>query len=90
MMLQVAQLFSHEKLSTAVQFEILLLVANTLLALSFCLLLATILVCYPLAGWFSFELELAGHVTMIFSATLLKIAYVCRCIAQYELHQEVR
>ncbi len=89
-MLQVAQLFSHEKLSTAAQFEILLLVANTLLALSFCLLLATILVCYPLAGWFSFELELAGHVTMIFSATLLKIAYVCRCIAQYELHQEVR
>jgi len=89
-MLQVAQLFSHEKLSTAAQFEILLLVANTLLALSFCLLLATILVCYPLAGWFSFELQLAGHVTMIFSATLLKIAYVCRCIAQYELHQEVR
>lgn len=89
-MLHVAQLFSHEKLSAAEQFESLLLVANTLLALSFCLLLATILVCYPLAGWFSFELQLAGHVAMIFSATLLKIAYVCRCIAQYELQQEVR
>jgi len=89
-MLHVVQLFSHEKLSSAAQFEILLLVANTLLALSFCLLLATILVCYPLADWFSFELQLAGHVTMIFSAPLLKIAYVCRCIAQYELHQEVR
>lgn len=89
-MLQVAQLFSHEKLSTTAQFETLLLVANTLLALSFCLLLATILVCYPLASWFSFKLQLAGHITMIFSATLLKIAYICRCIAQYELHQEVR
>ena len=89
-MLHFAQVFHHEQLSVTDQFETLLLVANTVLALSFCLLLATILVCYPLAGWFSFELQLASHVALIFSATLLKIAYICRCIAQYELHQEVR
>ncbi len=85
-----AQFFSKKKLSTSGKFEILLLGANILLALSFSLLLATVVVCYPLSYLFSFELQLAGHVTMIFSATLVKIAYVCRCIAQYELHKEVR
>jgi len=89
-MFHVAQFFSNEKLSASDKFEILLLGANILLALAFILLLATIVVCYPLAHLFSFELQLAGHVTMIFSATLVKIAYVCRCVAQYELHKEVR
>lgn len=89
-MLHLAQIFHHQQLSASDQFETLLLVANTVLALSFCLLLATILVCYPLAALFSFEWQLASHVTLIFSATVLKIAYICRCIAQYELHQEVR
>jgi hypothetical protein len=90
MMFHVAQFFSNEKLSASDKFETLLLSANTLLALSFSVLLATVVVCYPLSYMFSFELQLAGHVAMIFSATLVKIAYVCRCIAQYELHKEVR
>lgn len=85
-----AQFFSKKKLSTSDKFKILLLGANILLALAFILLLATIVVCYPLAHLFSFELQLAGHITMIFSATMVKIAYVCRCVAQYELHKEVR
>ena len=89
-MFHVAQFFSNEKLSASDKFETLLLAANTLLALSFSLLLATVVVCYPLADLFSFEIQLAGHVTMIFSATMVKIAYVCRCVAQYELHKEVR
>lgn len=89
-MLHVAQFFSNEKLSTSDKFEALLLGANTALALSFSVLIATIVVCYPLAELFSFNLQLASHVTLIFSATLVKIAYVCRCIAQYELHKEVR
>ncbi|WP_288739410.1 hypothetical protein [uncultured Rheinheimera sp.] len=89
-MFHVAQFFSNEKPSASDKFETLLLSANTLLALTFSLLLATVVVCYPLSYMFSFELQLAGHVAMIFSATLVKIAYVCRCIAQYELHKEVR
>ncbi len=89
-MLQLGQLFSQQPLSVADKLETLLLAANTLLALSGCLLLATVLVCYPLAEFFSFELQLAGHIALILSATLLKIAYVGRCIAQYELHKAVR
>jgi hypothetical protein len=90
MMFHVAQFFSNEKLSASDKFETLLLSANTLLALSFSVLLITIVVCYPLADLFSFPIQLAGHITMMVSATLVKIAYVCRCIAQYELHKEVR
>ena len=75
-MFHVAQFFSNEKLSASDKFETLLLSANTLLALSFSLLMATVVVCYPLSYMFSFELQLAGHVTMIFSATMVKIAYV--------------
>ncbi|GAA0676312.1 hypothetical protein [Rheinheimera tangshanensis] len=89
-MFHVAQFFSNEKLSASDKFETLLLSANTLLALSFSVLLATVVVCYPLSYMFPFELQMAGHVAMIFSATLVKIAYVCRCIAQHELHKEVR
>jgi len=89
-MFHVAQLFSDEKLSASDKFETLLLAANTLLALSMCVLLATVIICYPLTELFSFEMQLASHITMILSATLVKIGYVCRCIAQYELHQEVR
>lgn len=88
-MFHVAHYFTNEKLSISDKFEVLLLGANTLLALSFSLLLAAVLLCYPLSYLLSFELQLAGHVTLILCATLVKIAYVCRCIAQYELHQEV-
>lgn len=89
-MFHLAQFFSNEKQSAFDQFETLLLTANTLLALSFSVLLITIVVCYPLADLFSFPLQLAGHISMMVSATLVKIAYVCRCIALYELHKEVR
>jgi hypothetical protein len=89
-MFHVAQLFTDERLSAADRFETLLVVANTLLALSLCALLATVLICYPLANLFSFEMQVASHISMILSATLVKIGYVCRCIAQYELHKEVR
>lgn len=89
-MFHVAQFFTNEKLSTSDKFEVLLLGANTLLALSFSVLLTTVVVCYPLADMFSFPMQLAGHISMMVSATLVKVAYVCRCIAQYELHKEVR
>ena len=89
-MFDFAQLMTRDKLTSTDKFEILLLAANTLLALFFSLFLATVVVCYPLADWFSFKVQLASHITLIFSAALVKIAYVCRCIAQYELHKEVR
>lgn len=82
--------FCHPLRSATDRFKILLLGANTLLLLSFAALIAAVLVCYPLSSLFSFEQQLAGHIALILSATLLKIAYVCRCIAQYELHLEVR
>jgi ABC-type maltose transport system permease subunit len=90
MMPYLARYFGHTQLSVADQFEVLLFVANTVLAVALAVLLATVLICYPLSYLFSFELQLAGHLSMIFSATLVKIAYVCRCIALYELHREVR
>ncbi|MBU1311144.1 MAG: hypothetical protein KKE30_16595 [Gammaproteobacteria bacterium] len=83
-MLHFTQLHSIQK------FETLLLAANTLLGLSFSTLIASIVICYPMAESFSFNMQLISHVSIIFSATLVKIAYVGRCIAQYELHKEVR
>lgn len=83
-------MFHFEQLSNRERFEVLLLVANTALALSVGLLLVSIVVCYPLADMFSFQFQLAGHIAVIISATLVKIAYVCRCISQYELKREVR
>lgn len=64
--------------------------ANLLLLLSSLVLVATVLVCYPFADWFSMPQLIAGHLSIIASATLLKISYVGRCVAQYGLQQEVR
>ncbi|KKO49776.1 hypothetical protein VT06_04035 [Arsukibacterium sp. MJ3] len=63
--------------------------ANILLILSFVALLVTIVVCYPLAHWVPFHLQLVGHISMILSATLVKLSYIGRCIVQHELLQRV-
>lgn len=83
-------MFYTTTLTATDKLKTLLLAANTLLALAFSLVIATVVLCYPLADWFSMQLQLVGHITMIISATLLKIAYVARLVAQHALHKEVR
>ncbi len=73
-----------------VQLCALLHVANIGLALSVLGVLICILVCYPLQSLFSMSELIAGHLSLIVSATLVKICYVGRCIAQYGLQLEVR
>ncbi|MFC4653861.1 hypothetical protein ACFO3I_02360 [Rheinheimera marina] len=63
---------------------------NGLLSLSVLTLMATVLICYPFEQWFSIQQLIAGHLSLIGSATLMKISYVGRCVAQYGLQQEVR
>lgn len=64
----------------------LLSLANRGLLVSAAVLLLTILVCYPYAGWFSLEAQIFGHAAMILSAVMLKLAYLLRCVAQQALH----
>ncbi|WP_337842419.1 hypothetical protein [Rheinheimera sp.] len=64
--------------------------SNVLLTLSVLILITTVLICYPFEQWFSMQQLIAGHLSMIGSATLMKISYVGRCVAQYGLQQEVR
>lgn len=72
------------------RFKLLLRIANTGLALAMLVLIATVLICYPFEAQFSMAQLIAGHLSMIASATLVKICYVGRCVAQYGLQQEVR
>ncbi|WP_208932428.1 hypothetical protein [Rheinheimera sp. F8] len=67
----------------------LLRAANWGLLLSVCLFIATVLICYPFEQLFSLPQLVVGHVLLIASATLIKICYVCRCIALYGLAREV-
>jgi len=71
-------------------FRLLLLWSNGLLALSVLLVIAAALICYPFEQWFSMSQLIASHLSLIASATLMKISYVGRCVAQYSLKQEVR
>ena len=72
------------------RFQALLRWSNFGLLLSSLLLLATILICYPLADWFSMPQQIAAHLALVLSATLLKCCYVGRCVAQHSLQLEVR
>lgn len=67
----------------------LLRTANWGLLLSCSLFIATVLICYPFADFFTLPQIVVGHVLLIGSATLIKICYVCRCIALYGLEREV-
>ncbi|GAA0538952.1 hypothetical protein GCM10009098_03110 [Rheinheimera aquimaris] len=46
--------------------------------------------CYPFEQWFSLPQLIVGHLSMLASATMVKISYVGRCIALYALKREVR
>ena len=71
-------------------YEKLLYWANGFLAASAAVLLATVLMCYPFEQWFSLPQLIVGHLSVLASATMVKISYVGRCIALYALKREVR
>ncbi|WP_051997645.1 hypothetical protein [Paraglaciecola polaris] len=64
-------------------------VANSTLGISLGLLVLSIAISYPLADLFSLGQQVASHVVIIVSASVLKVAYVARCIALYEQHKQV-
>lgn len=77
-------------LAQQANYQKLLSWSNSILALSAAVLLATVLICYPFEQWFSLPQLIAGHLSMLASATLVKLSYVGRCVALYGLKLEVR
>lgn len=53
-------------------------------------MLLSIIVAYPMADHFSLPIQIVAHISTILVAALLKISYVGRCLAQYNLGLEVR
>ncbi|MEZ9701373.1 hypothetical protein AB4455_00420 [Vibrio sp. 10N.261.46.E12] len=72
------------------RFQTLLSVSNFTLAVTALLMLLSIIVAYPLADHFSLPIQIVAHISTILVAALLKISYVGRCLAQYNLGLEVR
>ncbi|PMH23650.1 hypothetical protein BCU71_10745 [Vibrio lentus] len=72
------------------RFQTLLSVSNFSLATTALLMLLSIIVAYPMADHFSLPIQVVAHISTILVAALLKISYVGRCLAQYNLGLEVR
>ncbi|WP_372385249.1 hypothetical protein AB8613_16320 [Vibrio sp. BS-M-Sm-2] len=72
------------------RFQTLLSVSNFSLATTALLMLLSIIVAYPMADHFSLPIQIMAHISTILVAALLKISYVGRCLAQYNLGLEVR
>ncbi|MEZ8018872.1 hypothetical protein AB4354_09115 [Vibrio splendidus] len=72
------------------RFQTLLSVSNFTLAITALLMLLSIIVAYPMADHFSLPIQIVAHISTILVAALLKISYVGRCLAQYNLGLEVR
>ncbi|MFA0226822.1 hypothetical protein AB4483_22445 [Vibrio splendidus] len=72
------------------RFQTLLSVSNFSLATTTLLMLLSIIVAYPMADHFSLPIQIVAHISTILVAALLKISYVGRCLAQYNLGLEVR
>ncbi|WP_061017538.1 hypothetical protein [Vibrio splendidus] len=70
--------------------QTLLSVSNFSLAITALLMLLSIIVAYPMADHFSLPIQIMAHISTILVAALLKISYVGRCLAQYNLGLEVR
>ncbi|MCW8334060.1 hypothetical protein [Vibrio paucivorans] len=71
-------------------FKRLLSVSNGALLLTTLVLVASIIISYPLADHFTLNQQIAAHISTIIIAAFLKISYVTRCLAQYNLGLEVR
>ncbi|MBY7730329.1 MULTISPECIES: SMP domain-containing protein [Vibrio] len=72
------------------RFQTLLSVSNFSLAITALVMLLSIIVAYPMADHFSLPIQIVAHISTILVAALLKISYVGRCLAQYNLGLEVR
>ncbi|WP_261904662.1 hypothetical protein [Vibrio fortis] len=75
---------------TQTTFKTLLSVSNAGLIITTLLMLVSIIIAYPLADSFSLAAQIAAHIGTIVIAALLKVSYVGRCLAQYNLGMEVR
>ncbi|CAM3849130.1 MULTISPECIES: hypothetical protein [Pseudoalteromonas] len=82
---------NYYEVSVATDFySTLLSGANIALAVSALVMIATVLLSYPLAELLSMQLQIVAHIATIIAATILKISYVLRCIALNGLGEEVR
>lgn len=75
---------------TQTTFKTLLSVSNAGLIITTLLMLVSIIIAYPLADSFSLAAQIAAHIGTIVIAAFLKVSYVGRCLAQYNLGMEVR
>ena len=71
-------------------FKTLLSVSNAGLIITTLLMLISVIIAYPLADSFSLAAQIAAHISTIVIAAFLKVSYVGRCLAQYNLGMEVR
>lgn len=72
------------------KFKLLLNVSNIALVVTTLAMLLSVLVSYPYADYFSLPAQIAAHISTIVIAAFLKVSYVTRCLAQYNLGLEVR
>lgn len=72
------------------RFQTLLSVSNFSLAITTLLMLFSIIIAYPMADHFSLPVQIVAHISTIIVAAFIKISYVGRCLAQYNLGMEVR
>ena len=72
------------------RFQTLLSVSNFSLAITTLLMLFSIIIAYPMADHFSLPVQIVAHISTIIVAAFIKISYVGRCRAQYNLGMEVR
>lgn len=75
---------------TQMMFRKLLTFSNVALVVTFLALVFSVLISYPYAEQFSLNQQIAAHISTIVIAALLKVSYVTRCLAQYNLGMEVR
>ena len=71
-------------------FKTLLTVSNIGLVVTFLALVVSVLISYPYANSFSLNAQIAAHISTIVIAAFLKVSYVTRCLAQYNLGLEVK
>ena len=71
-------------------FKTLLAVSNIGLAITCLALVVSVIIAYPYADTFSIEVQIAAHISTIIITAFLKVSYVTRCLAQYNLGLEVR
>lgn len=71
-------------------FKRLLNVSNIVLVVTTVAMLISILMSYPYAEHFSLPVQVAAHISTIVIAAFLKVSYVTRCLAQYNLGMQVR